>query len=467
MKNLLLTIVLIISFVFSVAAQIDTNVVVYSWKLDESLANRIRVDVDTALDNFQQYNPVFRNFTGVETLGNVSLPSQSMVFAERPDNQEFILINAFFPFMKFFNTNTFINTRKPFTKLTYIKGGSNQSKEEMLDVFHSQNLTKTLNFGLRYTTLGSLGQYNFQKVKNNSIGLFSSLSGKLYTYHFSINYNKIIADENGGITNDSLVTDTTFSKTKDIPTVFSGYDNAPRHLPDVSNEIKNLNILAVQEISFRSRGKYSDTTLAVHKKVSIFYPKLVYIFNLNRTSRLFIDKDPTVGVENGIYPREPYFSNNLTRDSLVYWKMSNVARLQFQGRRNNHYFVDYAYEMMNYSMAVRADSTVTDSIDKVWLITEKYNPQGLSYSTRMFNSYVSTGFSKIFDNRLDLNLYARQYLAGYRAGDQQSGHLGADHHPCQRRRLVSLSGMEHGLQRQHLDGAAGVVGGRDKSVQPG
>jgi hypothetical protein len=60
---------------------------------------------------------------------------------------------------------------------------------------------------------------------------------------------------------------------------------------------------------------------------------------------------------------------------------------------------------------------VTDSIDKVWLITEKYNPQGLSYSTRMFNSYVSTGFSKIFANRLDLNLYARQYLAGYRSGD--------------------------------------------------
>src|SRR5512145_2478694 len=102
MKKLLLAISVFLSLQEICIAQIDTNIVVYSWKLDESLANRIRVTVDTALDNFQQYNPLFRNYTGAQTLGNYSLPAQSIVFTERPQNLEFTMINNFFPFMKLF-----------------------------------------------------------------------------------------------------------------------------------------------------------------------------------------------------------------------------------------------------------------------------------------------------------------------------------------------------------------------------
>ena len=104
-------------------------------------------------------------------------PAESNVFTERDQNQEFLLINPFYPFMKLFANTQYFNTRKPFTQVSYFKGGSSQTKEEILDAFHSQNLTKTLNVGLHYTTVGSLGQYRFQKVKNNSFNFFSSLTG--------------------------------------------------------------------------------------------------------------------------------------------------------------------------------------------------------------------------------------------------------------------------------------------------
>ncbi len=416
MRKTLLAFAFFFCHLIQVIAQIDTNVVVYSWKLDESLANRIRVDVDTALDNFQKYNPAFICFSGVETLGNISLPAQSLIFTERDANQEFTLVNNFYPFMFRFNNTHYVNTRKPFTQLFYIKGGSNQTKEEMLDVLHSQNLTKTLNFGIRYRTLGSLGQYNFQKVKNNAIGFFSSLSNKNYAYHISVYYNRIIADENGGIANDSLVTDTTFAKTKDIPTIFGGYDNAPSHYPDVATDVKNLNILSVQEVSFRSSGTKTDTA-STRRKIRIFFPKLIYILSLDRTSRLFTDKNPWVGVESHLYPTEPLFTSRTTNDSMVYWKVSNSARLQFQGRKNNHYFIDYSYEMLSYSMSVQPDSAVNDSIEKFWFITEHYRPQGLTYSSRMYNSYLSSGFTKLFANRVEMNLYGRYFVSGYRSGD--------------------------------------------------
>jgi len=336
-------------------AQIDTNTVVYSWKLMDNYANKTQVEVDTQLVNFHSYNPIFRDYISSSTLGNYGLPAISNVLTDRNLQEEYLLVNAYYPFMKRFENTQYFNTRKPFTQVSYIRGGSNQSKEEILDAFHSQNLTKILNFGLHYTTIGSLGQYQFQKVKNNSFNFFSNLSGKIYSYHFSLNVNKIVADENGGIVNDSLVTDTTYSFTKDIPTLFKGTESSSKHDPDAYNEVRNINILAVQEVAFRTKAGARDSGVAV-KKVKIFYPKLVYIFSLDRTVRLFNDKNPATGYSNGLYPAV-LFNENSTSDSLYYWKIFNAARLLFQGKKSNHYFIDYTYEMMQYSMFVPAQNS--------------------------------------------------------------------------------------------------------------
>jgi hypothetical protein len=394
-------------------AQIDTNTVVSSWKLDEYFANQTRMNVDTALDQFQKYNPAFCNYTGVATLGNYSLPAQSLVFTERLLSQEFILINHFYPFMKSFTTTEYFNCRRPFTKLTYIKGGSSQTNEEILDVLHSQNITKEVNFGLHYTTLGSLGQYRFQKVKNNSFGFFSSKSGEPYSYHLSINWNKITADENGGVLKDSYVTDTSYSFTKDIPTLFGGKDRPPQHIPDAYTEIRNLNIFTKHEFAFLSERQKSDSVQTT-KKIRIFYPKLIYIFLFDRTVRSFTDNNPTVGFNAGLYPAMN-ISGELTSDSLLHWRLQNTARLQFQGRKNNHYFIDYSYELLKYSMSTGLTST--DTTEYYWFITNDVNYNGLHYNSRLYNSYISSGFNKIFVNRLELDLLGRLYLSGYRTGD--------------------------------------------------
>jgi hypothetical protein len=414
MYKVVLAIAVLIFFPALINAQIDTNTVVFSWKLDEYFANHIRVVVDTSLENYQNQNPIFRNYTSVATLGNYGQPSISQVFAERDHNQEFLLINPFYPFMQRFATTRYFNTRKPFTKVSYFKGGSSQNKEEILDAFHSQNLTKTLNVGMHYITVGSMGQYRFQKVKNNSFNLFSSLSGSVYSYHASFNLNKIIADENGGILNDSSITDPTYQFTKDIPTLFGGKDNPPTHEPDVYTEVRNMNLFTLQEIAFRGNRTKPDSGIAT-KKLRIFYPKLVYIFYFNRVNRLFKDKIPSVGLNSGLYPAI-HIDDQLTADSLLYWKMFNSARLQFQGKKSNHYFIDYSFELMQYSMLVPS-STPSDSLSEHWFISENIKLPEISVISRNFNSYVSTGFNKVFLNHVELNLFGRYYLSGYRNTD--------------------------------------------------
>ncbi len=406
--------VLLVFFTFcSILGQIDTSSIVVSWKLDDSYADRIQIPVDTSSINMQVYNPAFQRYTTVQTLGNISQPSQSLVFSERNITEEFVLINGFYPFMKRPAFNTYFNTKKPFTKISYIKGGNNLSKEEFFEAFHSQNLTKKLNVGLQFTSISSLGQYKFQRVRNNSFRFFSSYISKNYGYHFNINYNKIVADENGGILNDRFVTDTTFNFSKDIPTLFGGIESSTEHTPDVYTEIRNLNILAVQELSFRSRFPKDSSQLS--KRNKIFYPKLVYIFSLDRNNRLFSDINPSVGLKSGLYSNA-FLSNTNTSDSLINWKISNAARLQFQGKKNNHYFIDYAYEIMRYSMSAFNPDNPLDSV-QYRFITQFFSLPGLNYKTTVYNTYVSSGFGKVFGGRFDVNLYGRYYLSGYYSGD--------------------------------------------------
>jgi hypothetical protein len=415
MKNLLPAMLVFFSSFVTTRAQVDTTSVVNAWKFDSYYTQRIPVTVDTVLDDFQRHSPLFRNFTSVSTLGNYGLPAISNVFTERELDQEYILINTFFPFIKTIRNTAYFNTHKPFTRLSYVKGGGSQNKEEILDALHTQNLTRSLNFGLHYTTVGAFGQYSFQRVKHNSFRFFSDLLGNLYSYHMSFNMNKIVADENGGVANDSLVTDTTYAFTKDIPTLFGGIDNTSRHEPDVYNEIRNMSLFTMQELAFR-QGKTTADTTRTNRKIRIFYPKLIYIFSFDRYSRLFKDLKPDVGLESGLYPAI-LINDKETSDSLVYWKLFNAARLQFQGKRNNHYFIDYAYEMMQYSLFVPSENPAGDSAGKPWFISQEIQLPGIKYRNRQVNSYLSSNFSRTFANHLELNLYGRYYLTGYRRGN--------------------------------------------------
>jgi len=412
MKRILLALCLISVIIETVDAQIDTSAVVYAWQFDNHLSNRLRVPVDTLLNHFHQQHPLLPATPSVSATGNYGRPVQSNVFADRP-NKEFLLYNPFLPFMKGDEHSTFYFTRKPFTQVAYLRGGTSQSKEEILDAFHTQNLTKQLNVGGHFTTFTALGQYSFQRVKSNSFRFFSNLSGNLYSFQMQFYINRIVADENGGVLNDSLITDSVFVFNRDIPTLFSGIDNPPRHIPDVSQEIRNMGFMALQELAFRPAPPDSS---APAKPNRIFYPKLIHIIRFNRTIREFNDLNPTVGLDANLYPNA-YISEELTHDSLRFFSLGNALRIQFQGRVSNLYFIDLNYDIARYDFHVASNDDRPDSLRQFWFISDQIRLPGIQYSAQLQNTYLSSGFSRAFLNHAELSLFGKIYLAGYRSGD--------------------------------------------------
>jgi hypothetical protein len=393
-------------------AQIDTSQVIYSWTLDDYYITKLPAAIDTNLSGFQIHNPLRRAFFSVTTLGNLSSPAISNIFTDRNIREEYTIANVFYPSMKRISNTSYFNTRKPFSKLTYFSGGSSNTKDETFEAFHTQNVTPSLNVGLHFTTQEAKGQYLLQRTKNNSFRMFSSYTGSIYAFHAVFNINRITADENGGILNDSYITDTTFRFSKEIPTLFGGVDQTNQNSPDVCREIRNLSFFTIQEASFKKLFSSSDSTKK-SSHIRIFYPKLAYIFSLDRSKILFTDKDPSVGLLAGLYPNT-YIDETTTSDSLYYWKIRNTARLQFQGRKNNHYFADFSYEALNYQQVVPVDT-----VYQYYMIYKPFNLSLVSRQAQFYNTLLASGFSKIFANALKLNLYGRYYLAGYQSGDYQ------------------------------------------------
>jgi hypothetical protein len=413
MKKSAVILALLSLFPLCLFAQLDTSQLIYSWKLDPYYIDRIPEKMDTVLAGFQIDNPVRREFISVSTLGNLSAPSISNIFTDRDLHEDFTTANVFYPSMKRISNTCYFNTHKPFSMLSYFTGGSSLKKDEKFEAFHTQNVTPALNVGLHFTTQDARGQYLLQRIKNNSFRIFSSYQGnKIYSFHAAFNINRISADENGGVLYDSLITDTLYQFSKEIPVLFGGTDQTNQHSPDVYHEIRNISIFTIQEASFRKLFFSSDTA-EKSKRIRIFYPKLAYIFSLDRSKILFIDKNPSVGLDAGLY-HNLYVDETHTKDSLYYWKMLNTLRLQFQGRRDNHYFIDIAYEAINYSQFVPVDT-----LNAYYFLYKDLRIPAVNRKAQFFNTHLSSGFSRIFSNALNLTLYGRYYLSGYQSANYQ------------------------------------------------
>lgn len=408
---------LLLAAKITVNAQIDTSLVIVSWKLDPYYIEKIPAELDTNLKGFQIDNPIYKEYISATTLGNLSAPSISNIFTDRDIKEDYIVANVFYPFMRRIQNTYYINTRKPFSKLTYYTGGGSYSKEETFEAFHSQNINPTLNIGLHFTTQGAAGQYRLQRTKNNSFRIFSSRNGRIYSYHLSLNVNHIFANENGGIVNDTLITDTVYTLTKYIPTLFGGIDQTNKNQPDVYHDIRNISFFTIQELAIRKKVTAADSAASA-KRIRIFYPKLAYIFSLDRSKVLFTDKNPSVGLNAGLYP-DVYIDRSLTKDSLYFWKIQNTMRMQFQGRKNNHYFIDFSFEAMNYTQYVPSDTIV-----KYHFFYRDRSLPPANRNAQLHNTFLSSGFSRIFANALKINMFGKYYISGYQFSDfQLSGEI--------------------------------------------
>jgi hypothetical protein len=110
----------------------------------------------------------------------------------------------------------YYNTTKPFSEVRYSAGSQ---QEQVLELFHTQNISPTWNFSTAYRKINSLGFFKGQKSNIDNFKFVSGYQSKNNRYKASGSflYNKIQQDENLGILSDSFLTNPQFSNRSIVP----------------------------------------------------------------------------------------------------------------------------------------------------------------------------------------------------------------------------------------------------------
>lgn len=187
---------------------------IITWKHDMNFHNLVDLreqKVDTSYNNnFYDY-PFMKKDVNATWLGVAGSPVQYYNFFNRSLNDDAKFFTPYQSWSFTPETLPMYNTKTPYTELAYWGTlFANQEKEEAnIKVLTTQNITPELNLTLQYTKFGGNGMLRRESVDYRTFVAATNYVGKKYLMHAGFIYNRIERSENGGVTDLSMIRDTT------------------------------------------------------------------------------------------------------------------------------------------------------------------------------------------------------------------------------------------------------------------
>jgi hypothetical protein len=234
MRNTLIIICLLFSPLLVFGQQQDSirEGKIRAWRLTR-LGRQDSVAMDTLLYDSHHYNPAL----GQNNLGHLAAPMRHKLFYQRRQNP-FLFLSPYDAHLKTNGNTRYINTRYPFTLLKYATS-TQKDNEDMLQVRHSQNVNKKLNFGIDLNLSASKKFYENERTLNaHFLNFFGSYESRPYSLYANANINKIELTEYGGIASRS---DFEVNLQRVIP----------GKLQDAKHLLKNKSLHVIQTLSLK------------------------------------------------------------------------------------------------------------------------------------------------------------------------------------------------------------------------
>ena len=255
---------------------VDSTLVLYFFETSDNLRKGNLYSVDTTIVSFHQYDPITRNYKMLATLSNIGTAHMSRVFSP-PLSSGFLMHNLAFSNYLFTNKKIkYYKQTMPFSELWYVMG---PKKEQNLEVTLSREIYKGFIFGLKVLMFNSPGLYLNSKTDDKSVCFTGQYYTKNKRYGVVANYlhNKLILQENGGITNDTIFTKNLETDRRVIPV----------QLSSAQNNVKEAGFYLEQYFNLLKPERKNDTNL---RKIDAGH--LSYAIRYQRNQMIFTDKKP-------------------------------------------------------------------------------------------------------------------------------------------------------------------------------
>ncbi|MDR2475842.1 MAG: putative porin [Bacteroidales bacterium] len=260
---------------------------IVSWKISERLGHVSPAPFDTIMLNFQNRNIPDGFTTAYGYTGNLMQPGQSKIFFDRSDAHRFIFINGFHPFIIRPDNFDFVNTKIPYTRLTYTFAGSSLRKEERISGIFTANINKKWNVGTNFDYVYARGFYQGQAIKQTDFVFFTSYLSDKYVLHAFVGIDDISNFENGGISDDRFISNPEAVSGTKRPV---GSKEIPVHFTDAGSSIKDRQYYLTHRYNVGFYRKVNDSTqTAAVNQIDALTSDLVL------KGKVFEDKEDTIG----------------------------------------------------------------------------------------------------------------------------------------------------------------------------
>ena len=160
--------------------------------------------------NFHDY-PFYREDVNATWLGVAGSPVQLYDYFKRQEEENGIFYTPYQIYSFTPETLPQYNTKTPYTELCYwgTLFANSEKEEANLKILTTQNITPELNIMLQYNRYGGRGMLKNENTDNRIFVAAANYTGKKYLMHTGFIYNRIDRGENGGVTDESWIRDTT------------------------------------------------------------------------------------------------------------------------------------------------------------------------------------------------------------------------------------------------------------------
>ncbi len=370
---------------------------VRAWTIDEVYGNRTIATIDTMQHLFQNTNLAEGIRGHYNHLGNLGSPRLNRIFMERNDNDEFIFLRPFDQFYVPADKFLFYNTRSPYLNATYNCVGSKETGDDHVKVIYTQNAGKRINFGGLYDYMYGQGYYANQSTSYMGASGWASYLGDKYEFKFYYTHNFMKMAENGGITDESYITDkesmSSNVKSNDIPTYLSNTWSRQEHDIIHFNQRYNIGF-------YRETGDSTNIQEEFVPVTSLFHTvKLRY---MRRNYRAYTTPDN--------YHTYTYLDGDTTNDRTKDFAVKNIVGISLREGFNKYAAAGInayvEFEHQSFEMPDTFVTTLTQSVR--YFNKNKVKENNISIGGQLLRTQ---------GKQLHFNIDAHLTLAGERSGD--------------------------------------------------
>lgn len=341
-----------------------------------------------SLDRFQLYQPFYRSQLINTSLGNNGNAFQNLIYNpsfNRGFNWGFRTFSAY-TFQP--ENQIFYDAQSPFTKAMYVQGSK---QENYFMLLHTQNIGKSLNFGIDYQRVNSEGFFTRSTAAHSAIRAHMWLRPEKSRYQAMLGlvYHNGASQENGGLTpnGDSLFVSRSIDNQKLYPV----------NLQDAKNNVFQNGIVLRQTYDLVSKRNDS-----LQSKGGILRLQHTAIYGFNRHA--YFDESPDSAFYGGFVSSGINFTAWIQRRVV-----SESALLRLSTRPDTGSLVKTEYKAFVRQQWIDLESTPVIGLDSL-----KFNTLNQSVG----------GFFRLRNKSINLFAEGEAFFAGYNAGDLRlSGQL--------------------------------------------